>query len=186
MLDRSNRYITLFVFFVLFLLSTLPLSADENQKPSEYEVKAAFIYNFAKFVKWPERPHIPQRKSIEFYIIGSGFPTDALELLNGKQVHGMTLIVKKAKTLSDIKDPQMIFICSSERWRIQYIIDMFKGLPILTLGDTEGFAEKGVIINLYKEENRVRFEINIDAVRRAGLIVSSQLLKLARIIHDPQ
>ena len=169
--------------FLILLFSAGFLCAAENQQPTEHEIKVAFIYNFAKFVKWPESPRNQSKKSIDLYIIGSGFPMDALELINGKQVQGKTLIVKKTKSLSDIKDPEMIFICQSERWRLGYIITMFKALPVLTIGDTEGFAEKGVIINLYTEENRIRFEINIDAARQAGLIISSQLLKLARIIH---
>ncbi|MCX7965825.1 MAG: YfiR family protein [Syntrophorhabdaceae bacterium] len=156
----------------------------ELYKFSEYEVKAAFIFNFSKFVSWPEGHFSKRKRTINLCILGTGFPLNTFDYFEGETAQNYTFTKKRVKDLSDIDGCDMLFICSSERFRIDQIIKTVKNMPILTIGDTEGFAEKGVIINLYMEENKVRFEINIDAARQARLSISSHLLKLARIIQN--
>ena len=173
-------YIILSIFF-MFLFSN-QLCRAESQKFGEYEVKAAFIYNFAKFVTWPEGHFRGGKNTIDLCVYGSGFPEHTFDYFYGKTAQGYTFKTKKLKNLSYINECDMLFIGSSERYQITQIINTLKDMPILTVGDTEGFGQKGVIINLYIEDNKVKFEININAAKKAGLTLSSQLLKLARII----
>jgi len=173
-------YFILFIF--LFFFGGQFCRAD-SQKFGEYEVKAAFIYNFAKFVTWSEGRFKGGKSTIDLCVYGSGFPVNAFDYFNGKTAQGYIFKTKRIKNLSNIDGCDMLYIGPSERYQITQIINTIKNMPILTIGDTEGFAEKGVIINLYMEDDKVRFEININACKKAGLVISSQLLKLARIIQ---
>ncbi len=92
------------------------------------------------------------------------------------------LQVKRVKSTQNLKDCNILFITSSEKHNLSHLIDALGGSSILTVGDTEGYAEQGVIINLYIENNKVRFEINTEAAKRANLKLSSGLLKLAKIV----
>ncbi|HOJ42604.1 MAG TPA: YfiR family protein [Syntrophorhabdaceae bacterium] len=155
----------------------------DSQKFGEYELKAAFIFNFAKFVTWPEHHFSVRKNTIDLCVYGSGFPINTFNYFEGKTAQGQIFRTKRLKDLSAVDGCDMLFVCASERYRITQIINKVKDMPILTIGDTEGFGEKGVMINLYIEDDKVRFEINLDAAKDAGLFISSQLLKLGRIIQ---
>ena len=111
---------------------------------------------------------------------------NTLEPYQGETIRGKNWSIKPFHSLQDLKDCQVLFISFSERGRITYIAKLANEMGILTIGDTEGFGAQGVMINFYLEKNKVRFEINADAVHRAGLKIGSELLKLAKIIRDTQ
>ncbi len=170
----------LFITFVFLIILLLPQGVfAQGSGSAEYQVKAAFIYNFAKFVEWPDESH---DNDLTLCILGEGSFRDALDTIKGKFIRGKRLQVKRVKSIQDLKDCNILFITSSEKHNLSHLIDALGGSSILTVGDTEGFAEQGVIINLYVENNKVRFKINIEAARRANLKVSSRLLKLAKIV----
>ena len=146
---------------------------------SEYEVKAAFLYNFARFVDWPGRA---QGVVTLCLLTGDPFGGD-IDIITGKPVGGARLLVRRIE-VDQTAGCQMVFIPASQAGRFAHLLDGLKGRPVLTVGDAPGFAERGAVINFYLEQNKVRFEINIDAARRTGLPISSQLLRLARITHD--
>jgi hypothetical protein len=104
--------------------------------------------------------------------------------LQGKQVRGRIININRTNSAKGLTNCHILFIGSSEKWHIQEILRIIKGLNILTIGDTDGFAQKGIIINFYTEEQKVRFEINLDAAKRANLTISSRLLSLAKIVRD--
>ncbi|MDD5365834.1 MAG: YfiR family protein [Gallionellaceae bacterium] len=150
---------------------------------AEYEVKAAFVHNFAKYVEWPAA--IKARSSLRLCILGQGQFAEAAEGLRGKRVGGAAWEVVPVGSRSDLGECQVLFIEASEADKLPRLLDGLKGSPVLTVADSEGYAAQGVAINFYLEQNKVRFEINPAAAGRAGLKISSQLLKVARIVAEP-
>ncbi|NIQ00816.1 MAG: DUF4154 domain-containing protein [Nitrospinaceae bacterium] len=150
----------------------------------EYQVKAAFIHNFAKFVNWPEDTFENDSSPIRVGIVGRGKIDEALIALDGKKINNRHFSVSRVRHLKFASGYHMIFINPARKSTTRAILNRLKGLGILTIGDQKGFAEQGGAINFYLQEGKVRFEINIDAARREHLKVSSKLLRLARIVSS--
>lgn len=147
--------------------------------PTEHEVKAAFIHNIAKFVEWPAG----KDKVLRLCLMGHE-SLGAAAVLQGKAVGSRSWEVVPGVSRVSLLDCQVLFIPAMDGTSLRRILEDVRASPVLTVGDSEGYAEEGVIVNFYLEQNKVRFEINADAARRAGLKVSSQLLKLARIVKE--
>jgi hypothetical protein len=145
------------------------------------QLKAAFIYNFAKFVQWPPSGFPQDNAPLVIGVLAHDRLTEALELLSGKSVQGKTIVVRKGGSLDDLKNCQ-IAVLSGSNWTS---LGPLTNLPILTISDEAGnFSRLGGIINLITVEDHIRFEINLEAARRSGLTISSQLLKLAIIVKN--
>jgi len=159
----------------LTLLSPL-CPAGNDATPLEYQVKAAFLFNFLKFVEWPAQANAAPWV---IGVLGSDPFGDILDnAVRGKIVNGRPVEVRHYSKLSDIKDCNILFIGRSEFERI--------GTPVqpglLTVGEASGFLKAGGIINFYILDNHVHFEIRAAVAHAAGLHVSSQLLKLGRAL----
>lgn len=155
------------------------------QTASEYDVKAAFLYNFAKFVDWPPEA-FPDPNSLKVCVLGDDPFGKSLRSVAGEQVGSHKLTVMQADSLSKPAGCQILFISHSERDKLQQILSTVRDSPVLTVGDTDGFATRGVIINFVLEGSKVRFEINTESADRAGIKISSKLLQLAkRIVPSP-
>ena len=159
----------------------------DSSNSSEYLIKAGFIFNFAKFVEWPPTTFAQPDSPIVIGILGTD-PFGAIidQIVQDKKIGGRGFVVKRMKwgtDLKDLKECKILFVGASERVHIDELVQIVRGLPILTVGETPGFAEHGGVIRLVLEDNRVRFEVNVDAARQAGLTISSRLLTLARIIQ---
>lgn len=155
------------------------------QPPSEYHVKAVFLYNFAKFIEWP--PHLSGdgNDPIALCVVGEDPFGEVLEqTIQGKTVNGHELVIERFKRGQDARGCQIAFISSSERARLRPLLESLKGTSVLTVGETQGFAQLGGVINFTVEDNNVRFEVNVEAAERAGLRISSKLLSLAKIVKD--
>ncbi len=174
-----------FRLLACLLVSSLLGPHARAQSPGEYQVKAVFLYNFAKFVEWPADSSANSHAPIVFGIVGEDPFGNLLEqTIKGKTVNGHELAVKRLKHAQEARGCQIVFIGSSERRRLKPILDELKGASVLTVGETEGFARLGGIINFTLEDNRVHFEVNVDAAERARLKISSRLLSLAKIVRD--
>jgi YfiR/HmsC-like len=167
--------------------STAVAQADDADS-SEYLIKAGFIYNFAKFVEWPSAAFAQQDSPIVIGIIGSDpFGNIIDRIVEDKKIGNRGFVVKRYKwgrDLRDLRDCKILFVSASEKAHVDDIVQSVRGLPILTVGETPGFAERGGIIRFTLEDNRVRFEVNVDAAREADLNISSRLLTLAKIIQQ--
>jgi hypothetical protein len=165
-------------------LLSLPASAQNSDSPpfTEYEVKAGFIYNFAKFVEWPETTPA----TIALCIVGEDPFGAARNTMDGKAIDARKLEVRSAAMGPDLRHCQIVFLATAQSGLLPQLLEITGKLPILTIGDQEGLAGQGVIISFYRDTEKVRFEINVDAAKRAGLPISSKLLNLARIVHDPK
>jgi hypothetical protein len=175
---------------VAIILGVVALSGMQHlyaksQPAYEYEVKAAFIYNFLKFIEWSNDKNINDTSIL--YIIGKNPFGSNLKKTLSVPIHNKECEIRYIKSIKGFPksaDFHVLFISSSQDKYLPQILEMLKDSKILTIGDTKGFAQRGVIINFYIEENKVRFEINVDAAKRAKLKVSSKLLRLAKIVHD--
>jgi hypothetical protein len=180
-LIRLNRQVL--VVLLGAALAAVTCASARAAPPTEYEVKAAFIHNIAKFVEWPAAP--PTDGKLRLCIVGQDPFGSALDSLRGKRVGDKVWEVLPAKPNSNLRECGVLFIAASERNNLGQLLDATKGSPVLTVGDSEGYAGHGVMVNFYLEQDRVRFEINAESANRAGLKISSQLLKLARIVREP-
>lgn len=148
--------------------------------PGEYDVKAAYLYNFPKFIE------LPGTDTLTLCIVGNDPFGKAINALQGSVTAGKRLVVKQVGSAEAIPECQILFISSSEEGKLESILKYARKKQILTIGDTPGYPQQGVIINFYLENNKVRIEINIDTAEQSKLKISSKLLNLARIIHDGQ
>lgn len=162
------------------LLFLLPCLGAQAVPPTDYEVKAAFIHNIAKFVEWPAAAR--DGGALRLCVLGHKPLDGALDALNGKPIGGKVWEVAPVDLPNNLGRCQVLFIAASESANLGQILESIEGDAVLTVGDSEGFAERGVMVNFYLEQNKVRFEINNGAALRAGFRISSQLLKLARIV----
>jgi hypothetical protein len=156
---------------------------------SEYLIKAGFIYNFAKFVEWPSAAFAQPDSPIVIGVLGTDPFGNVLDrLVQDKKIGQRGFVVRRykwgkdLKDLKDLRDCKILFVSASEKAHADEIIQLVKWLPILTVGETPGFAERGGVIRFTVEDNRVRFEVNVDAAHQADLNISSRLLTLAKII----
>ncbi len=164
-----------------------PAQAQES-RPLDYRVKAAFLYNFGKFVEWPATAFASTNAPLVIGVLGGDpFHGDGERIVANKNINGHPVIVRQishpgagqAPGYSDLKSCHILFINASESDNLPDILDALKGASVLTVTDNlDHFAASGVIINFVMENKSVRFEINDDAARRAGLKISSKLLML--------
>jgi YfiR/HmsC-like len=163
---------------VAYICVQVPQQASAQSLSSrEYEIKAAYLYNFIKYVDWPS-----YGDTISIGVLGNDPFGPALAPLNGKMVKGRRLVTKHLDSVREAQQCQIIFVSSSEKQRLQEIFESLRSARVLTVGETQGFADGGGIINFIEENNKIRFEINAEAARRTGLNISSELLKLARLV----
>jgi hypothetical protein len=164
-------------------LAAMPAYGADPVVQGERAVKAAFIYNFAKFTDWPAAAGgTPDALVLCAFSDESYAP--ALAAIEGKPVQGRAMRVRRDVRLGDIKSCHMMFIAESAARRSPELLRAARAAPVLTIGEAEGFAEPGGMIGLIAEDNRVQFEINTEAVQRARLKISAQLLRLARIVKE--
>ena len=161
----------------------IPGILADAQSFGEYQVKAAFLYNFARYVSWPKDSFPDDRAPILLGVVGKDPFGGALEqTIKGKTINGRELVLKRVTRQQDLKGFHILFVSSSEAQYLSQIMEKLKGESVLTVGEPEGFTLAGGIINLIMEENRVHFEINIVSAEQARLKISSKLLALAKVV----
>ena len=155
----------------------------DAQMIDEYQVKAAFLYNFAKFVEWPSESFKTSRDAIRICVLGHNpFGSFLEEAIHGKSIEGRTFAFRQVSNAEEATGCQILFVGSSDGKRFRSLAQSLKSAGILTVGETQGFASNGGVINFKLEDGRVRFEINVDAAEHAQLHISSKLLGLAQIV----
>jgi hypothetical protein len=150
----------------------------------EYRVKAAFLYNFTKFVDWPPGDQHPAQPFI-IGILGDDPFGDDIQRLAGKAVGDRSLSIRRYPAWDDAAATcDILFITASQKDDLETILDRLGGTSVLTVGDSNDFARRGVMINFFMGANKVRFEVNLKQATQAGFKISSRLLKLATIVDD--
>lgn len=150
----------------------------------EWRLKAAFVLNFARFIEWPGEAQ-SGRQEFVFGIVGETPVGEALEeLVRGKTVNGRRMVVRPGVSVAEMSSCDVIYLAGSEQQRLERHLERLRGQPVLSVSDIPGFAGRGGMIELFMEGNRVRFAIDARAMRAAGLVPSSKLLALARLVGD--
>jgi len=161
------------------------VAGAESLAPTMHQVEAAFLFNFAKFVTWPDDAFRRSEDSLIIGVLGED-PVGVIleETVRDKTIMGKKLAVKRFMRVQDAVKSHILFLSSSEESHLPQILKGLERATVLTVSDMEQFAERGGMIAFTVEDQKVRFNVNVDAVERAGLKMGSQLLKLARIVTD--
>jgi hypothetical protein len=169
---------------LVFILATMLPCAATGQTADEYQVKAAYMYNLAKFVDWPPDAFETPSQPIVFCVLGQTPLSRPLEdALAGKVVGQRPLVFRQIGEASQAGECKVLFINLSDKKRLQQTLDQVKSLHALTVGEAEGFTEAGGICRFLLEAGKVRLEFNLDATDEAKLRVSSKLLSLGRTVR---
>jgi YfiR/HmsC-like len=170
---------------VVLVIGLARLAAAQGQTVDEYQVKAAFLYNFAKFVEWPAGEFKSPGDPIVICVLGRNPFGPLLEqAIMGKQIDGRSLLTREVSGIRECGGCNLLFIGASEKKRWPAVLESLKTDSVLTVGETVNFAAAGGIINFKRDAGKVSFEINVYAAQRARLKISSKLLSLAKIIKD--
>ena len=178
--ERPDRLITLILTFLFAAAFWVPAwSADLE----EYQVKALYMYNFAKFVQWPEGSFSGPEDTINLYVIGQDPFDRLLEEAFERTAQGRSFRITRMRKWEDVPaDCHMLFVGRMEKKFMTRILDSVAGRPVLTVGDENSFSRAGGIIALVTRENRIRFQVSRQALIESNLKLSSNLLRLAEII----
>jgi hypothetical protein len=157
---------------------------SQTTAPTEYAVKAAFLLKFADYVAWPA-DRAPSGRPMVIAVLGTDpFGNLLDEMLASKEVRGRKVVARRFTSIEDaVQQASILFVSSSERPELTRILRTLDGRPVLTVGDMDRFALRGGIVGFRMQGNTVRFDVNVEEAEKAGLKMSSQLLKLARIVR---
>jgi hypothetical protein len=171
------------VWRMFLCMACVVVLAAQVPIPQEYQVKAALIYNLAKFVEWPAVALPETSTDMALCIVGEDpFGPDLDHTIAGKSVHRKRLTISRLRTVQDVAGCHIVFIGMLARPDLVQTLDAAQDSHALTIGETDQFTNLGGMIFLTMEGNRVQFEVNMEAVERAKLRISSKALKLARAV----
>ncbi len=169
---------------LIVLMGGVGIPGAFSQEVTDDEIKAALVFKFPVYVRWPDKVLNDAVDAFECRVLGNGRLSELLDQFDGESFMGKTIRVKRISEIEALEDGHMLFISSSEKKNLQSILKAIEGKPILTVGDMNGFAQNGGVINFIRKKDSVHFEINPDAGKRAGLNISSKLLRLSKIVKD--
>lgn len=178
---------------LLLTVAAVPHARTQDEASSEYLIKAGFIYNFASLVQWPSSSFSQADSPIVIAVLGEDhFGATLDHVLQGKKIDGHPFVIKRFRSVSELakvianpRECQILYVSSSAMPHLSETMQAVRGLPVLTIGEIPGFARSGGIINFVLENDRIRFEVNVQAAKDADLNISSRLLALARIVQPP-
>lgn len=160
----------------------LPLPTFAQSASIEGKIKAAFVFNFIKFVDWPETAFASTEAPIKLCVWGDNALDGALDTLRTKTAKKRPIQLLYIRNQSEVRGCHVLFATNVDRQSLITLVKRTAGKSVLTVSDISGFAASGGIIGLYRSSDRMRFAINVTAARQSGLRISSQLLKLGKIV----
>jgi hypothetical protein len=172
----------------VWALAGVSILHSQQSKPAEYEVKAAYLYNFGRFVEWPAKVASDKGKSFSICVLGQDpFGRILDKALSGETIDGKHVVAKRITKPLEAVDCRILFISSSEEKQLNDTLVILQKSDVLTVSDIPEFSRHGGMIQFIREGNRVRFEINLTAAENAGLTLRSELLKVAVTVRkNPQ
>ncbi|HEY1464170.1 MAG TPA: YfiR family protein [Terriglobales bacterium] len=181
-ISKAPHRLWIVVLATVWMIAVPGMQA-QSSKVSDYDVKAAYLFNFGRFVEWPADAATDKRSAFTFCILGPDpFGPNLDRLLAGETISGKSLAVKRISNAQDSAGCQILFMSKEEEGRLSKIMETLNKESVLTVSDIPEFSKHGGMIQFVVEENRVRFEVNLDATQRAGLTLSSDLLKVATAV----
>ena len=168
-------------YLVIILLACSMVSLAQTPANREYQIKAVFLFNFTQFVEWPASAFSSAQAPMVIGILGKDpFGSYLTEIVSGEQVNGRPLIIQHFNNTEEIKSCHILFI-NLEQANLQDELLKLKGKNILTVSDSPNFLLQGGMIRFFTKNNKMQFQINLDATKEANLVISSKLLRLAEI-----
>ena len=168
----------------VLLLFTAMLGSINAQSTTDIRVKAAFVYNFAKFIEWPGFTNSASNTPIKIAIVGEDPIKSELEsVVRGKSIDAHPIEILKFQSLTEIQPCHLLFISNSERANLPQILKLIRNTVVVTVSDMPDFLDQGGQIAFLSQENKIRFEVNIAETERVGVKLSSNLLKLALAVR---
>ncbi len=169
---------------IIYLLICLVGNGIIHAQTDEYLLKAGFLEKFTRFIEWPGETNIADNtKPFVISVIGENpFDKKLDQIFETTKIKNRKVEIRYISELEEIQDSHILFITKSKEKQLSGILSLTQGKPVLTVSDTDGFGEKGVRINFFIEQNKIRFEINKDAIQKSGLQISYLLLNIAKII----
>jgi len=167
-------------------IAVLPGSNAMPAPPAaEYQVKAAYLFNFGQFVEWPVQAYDSPSAPFVIGVVGEDpFGKTLDEVIAGESLGGHPLVVKRFRNIEDISDCNILFIGRSESARLDETLKAMKGRSVLTVTDITGAEQRGAIIVLVNDNNRIRMRINVAAAKASNLVISSKLLRPAEVVGN--
>lgn len=167
---------------VLWLCASPSSRAAEVTK--EDQIKAAYLYNFTKFIEWPGRCFSNTGDPIVIAVLGPAeFSAELEKIVKDRKVNGRGISVKSVAAAEEVRAVHVLFVSATDEARFEDLRPLIESSPVLAIGESPLFANAGGTINFVLEEDKVRFEINMDSAERAGLRISAHLQKLAKVIR---
>ncbi|MGB4067294.1 MAG: YfiR family protein [Nitrospira sp.] len=157
-------------------------SAQAQEPAAEYVLKAAFLYNFSKFVEWPATTSAERTTPFMICVLGSDPFGTSLDTIAGKTAQERAIVIKRLQSGNAMDGCQMLYVSPGDVTQTKEILRSLHNAPVLTVCDVESCAEAGIMLNMRLVDNRVQLDMNLGAVQRTPLKVSSQLMKLTRIV----
>jgi len=161
----------------------VPACFAQPKAAPEYQLKAAFLYNLLQFIEWPQEAFKDADSPITICVYDDRASGNAFDSYRNEKIRGRKLVFKKFNELQRSLECHVMFVNTQDRKIMNTIIAKAGSKTILTVGESDDFARMGGIINFFTADNKLRFEINPDAAKKAGLKVSSEILKVARIVN---
>jgi hypothetical protein len=180
---RDGRHVAGVAALVLALLGAAGAARAAAADAPDISVKAAFLYNFAKFAEWPA---LPAAAPIVVCIVGDdGIAAAFAETVRGQNISGHALELSRSRDSTAWRGCHLLFVADRESKQFTTAKGGIKGQPVLTVSDGKGFTQAGGVIELFIEDGRMRFAINLDALEQTGVRLSSRLLGLAKVVRNP-
>jgi hypothetical protein len=160
------------------------VSAADSPLAPEYALKAAFLYNFAKFITWPSRAEDDARAGLVIGVCGpEDLTAEIAESLHGRTIGNRVVKVRRVTSTEEAASSNLLFISAVDEAGCRVLQARVRDRPIVTVGESASFAAANGMITFVREEDKLRFEINSTAAERVGLKFSAQLLKLATVVR---
>jgi hypothetical protein len=161
----------------------IPVLRAQNPRPTDYQVKATYLYNFGRFIEWPGKVAAAQGSSFTVCVLGQDpFGPSLDATLAGETIGGKTVVAKRISSAEESGDCQILFLSLTDDSRLNKIIADLDKKAVLTVSDMSQFVKRGGMIQFVLEGKKVRFEVNLTATQHAGLTLSSELLKVATAV----
>ncbi len=175
-----GRYRFYILLFYMFLTNVLCAQVNEN------DYKAAFIERVTRFIEWPvQNDSVTDNNPIILTVVGENtFGASLDNLFSSTKIKNREVKLLYTNKLTDLFTSDIVFICRSEKPQLIQLLEVLTGRPILIISDTDGFAEKGAHINLFQDGDHIRYEMNVESLKKSGLRASSLLLSSAKIVKN--
>jgi hypothetical protein len=183
-LDLSLARTVIAVIIGIASTALLCISTGRAQDVPESSLKAAFIYNFAKFTEWPE-DILPATATFSACVLGDSQIRDALErTVKGRQLSGRGISVSQVAIQGKLRSCHLLYVSSVTPAQVAEIVAAVRGAPVLTISDGDDFMRQGGIAQMFVENGRMRFDLNLEIAKLSRLQLSSKLLVLAAHVHE--